>query len=327
MKSKDVILFFSFEESYAPYFAVAMTSIRAHADPDRNYVVRCLYSGNVCEKTRRRITDEFCKDNFTVFFDDISDEIKDVSDKLHTRDYYEKSTYYRLFIPRLYPEYDKALYLDSDIVLLSDVAGLYDVDLGDDLVGAVPDESVQKVPEFMAYVENRIGVASHTEYFNAGILLMNCAALRESRFEEKFIRLISLVTFDVAQDQDYLNTICKGRVRFIGPEWNKMPIDPFLVKREDIKLIHYNLQFKPWKADGILYEDVFWKYSDECVFSAEIRAKKSRADSGLAEKSRRQTERLVAMCAIQAADDSENARIAGITTEVLNRNGKVGRQA
>ena len=35
--------------------------------------------------------------------------LEKVKDKLYTRDYYTNTTYFRLFLPELYPQYDKIL--------------------------------------------------------------------------------------------------------------------------------------------------------------------------------------------------------------------------
>ena len=313
---KDVVLFFACEETYAPFFGVTLESIRAHADKDRNYVIKCLYTGNIEKDTRDIISKEYSKGNIEIEFVDIKEDIKDVFGKLHTRDYYTKTTYYRLFIPRLYPKYDKVLYLDCDVVLKTDVAQLYDVDLGDNYVGAIPDESVQLIKEFQDYVENRIRVKSYKEYFNAGVLLMNCKVLREKQFEKKFLDLLGKVTFNVAQDQDYLNSICKGKVRFIGPEWDKMPISPDSVKEEDVKLIHFNLSFKPWRTDGIMYEKTFWEYSDACVFADKIRKIRENSDPELQKIADAQTEKLIKTCAEQAADKRTNDEIAETVAKI-----------
>ena len=47
------------------------------------------------------------------------------------------STYFRLFAADVLTQYDRALYLDSDIVVLGDVGELFDMDIGDNLLGGV----------------------------------------------------------------------------------------------------------------------------------------------------------------------------------------------
>ena len=58
-------------------------------------------------------------------------------------------------------------------------------------------------------------------YINAGILVMNLKELRNFDFENKFIDLLSKIKFSVAQDQDYINVICKNRIKYLPKIWNK----------------------------------------------------------------------------------------------------------
>ena len=95
---------------------------------------------------------------------------------------------------------------------------------------------------------------------------MNLDELRKFKFQDKFLYLLSKVKFSVAQDQDYLNRLCKGRVKLIENTWDRMPIGGDTVKREDLHLIHYNLAFKPWHFEDILYKEYFWKYAQQTEF-------------------------------------------------------------
>ena len=45
--------------------------------------------------------------------------------------------YYRAFIPRLFPIYEKAVYIDSDTILCGDIGELFDIDLGDYAMAAM----------------------------------------------------------------------------------------------------------------------------------------------------------------------------------------------
>ena len=83
---------------------------------------------------------------------------------------------------------------------------------------------MQTVQVFQDYVEKVVGVIDYNNYFNAGVLLMNLDELRKYKFQEKFLYLLEKIKFEVAQDQDYLNRLCKGRIKIINSAWNKMPI-------------------------------------------------------------------------------------------------------
>ena len=209
-------------------------------------------------------------ENVNIEFVDLNYYIEKVQDKLYTRDYYTNTTYFRLFLPELYPQYDKVLYLDSDIIVVGDISELYNTDMGTNLVAAAPDDIIQYNKVFQDYAELVVGVAKYQDYFNAGVLLMNLDELRKFKFQEKFVYLLGTVKFSVAQDQDYLNRLCKGRVKLISHDWDVMPYVNEETKKEDIKLIHYNFAYKPWHFEDVTYNEYFWKYAEKTEFYDEI---------------------------------------------------------
>ena len=304
MKNNKVNLFFACDDGYLPFLSVTITSIKAHKSDNRTYSLKILNTG-IREDYKKAVTDTLSEEKFNIEFVDISDSVRKISDKLHTRDYYSKTTYYRLFIPELYPDIDKALYLDCDVVLCADVAELFDTELRDNLVGAVSDGFVACESRLHDYVTERIGVRRPCDYFNAGVLLMNVKEMREASFGERFIDLIGKVTFDVAQDQDYLNVLCNGRRITIGTEWNSMP--GFCPDVTEAKLVHFNLDSKPWHKDGIEFSDIFWKYADLSPFAEEIH----RVREGYTEekKSEGETRNLIDVAEQQGREDKKNDEI------------------
>ena len=83
------------------------------------------------------------------------------------------------------------------------------------------------------------------------------------------------VKYKVAQDQDYLNRLCKGRVKLLDNTWNRMPIGGDTIPRENLKIIHYNLSYKPWHFEKILYKEYFWEYAKQTEFFDDIMAIKN----------------------------------------------------
>lgn len=262
--SKEIPIFFAVDDGYCPFLAVAIQSLIDNASPENRYLIKILNT-DISMENKKKIS-KYERENVDIEFVDLNYYIQKVKDKLYTRDYYSKTTYFRLFLPNLYPQYDKVLYLDSDIVILDDIAKLYNTDMGDNLVAAAPDDVIQFNEVFQTYVEKVVGVADYHRYFNAGILLMNLHELRKFKFQEKFMFLLGRITFAVAQDQDYLNRMCKGRVKLIDRVWNRMPIADPKIKTENVKLVHYNLAFKPWHFEDILYKEFFWMYAQETEY-------------------------------------------------------------
>ncbi len=267
---KIVPIFYAADENYMPYLAVALLSLKKTKSAEYDYRIHVLYTGELgisAEKIKKME-----EENFTVSFEDVTEKINRITDCIHCRDYYTPAIYYRLMIPEMFPQYDKALYMDCDTVLLEDVAKLYTIDIGDNYIGAVADQAVASVPQFVAYTKNALGIDAKN-YFNSGVIVMNLTKFREIDFYDKFNAVLRSYDFTVAPDQDCLNLICKDRVYYYDGGWNQMPIAGANDKKP--MLIHYNLTMKPWHYDDVLYEEYFWDYAAQTEFLDVIKKAKA----------------------------------------------------
>ena len=112
------------------------------------------------------------------------------------------------------------------------------------------------------------------KYINSGVLLMDFKKMREEEFVERFLYLLNTYDFDtVAPDQDYLNSMCYGRILHLDQIWNAMPTPTKKFVRNPM-IVHYNMFFKPWHYDGTMYEEFFWKYANESSFLKDIQHEK-----------------------------------------------------
>lgn len=127
---------------------------------------------------------------------------------LKVTSHFSKAMYFRLLIPELI-EADKVLYLDCDILVLNDISRMFDVNLGDNLVGAVIN------PFFVRH--KQLGLKMYQPYFNSGVLLINCDLWNNEKLKSKILDL-ALRKNDILEmpDQDLLNMVCQGR-------WLKLP--------------------------------------------------------------------------------------------------------
>ena len=306
---KIVPIFFAIDDWYIPFFAVALQSLMDNASKDYNYLIKVLHT-NIQKEHQKQIK-KYESENVNIEFVDLSYYIEKVKDKLYTRDYYSNTTYFRLFLPELYPQYDKVLYLDSDIIVLGDISELYNTDMETNLVAAAPDDIIQYNKVFQDYAELVVGVAKYQHYFNAGVLLMNLDELRKFKFQEKFLYLLEKVKFSIAQDQDYLNRLCKGRVTLVSHDWDVMPYVNTETKPEEIKLIHYNFAYKPWHFEDVPYNEYFWEYAKKTEFYDEIVAIKDAYTEEQKFKDREAEKALVEMAIKENAcvgDDREYRR-------------------
>lgn len=255
-------IFFACNDKYIPYLDVAIISLISHVSPENEYRITILKT-DVSEENQAIIKKHATK-NVSVEFYDVADMLAPIRKTLPAMFYFSIDAYYRLFIETAFPQYDKAIYLDSDVVLLNDIAKLYETDVDGYLVGAVYEQNTDRSPEFTNYVEEIIGIPSYT-YFNSGVMVMNLAEFRKQQVQQKFLWMLTTYHFDsLAPDQEYLNVICHGKVKYLPTGWNKhsFPEPP----QGELNLVHYALSNKPWHYADTVNGEYFWAYAKGSEF-------------------------------------------------------------
>lgn len=268
---KEIPIFFSTDDNYVPFLDVAIASLTANASKEYSYRIIVLNTGLLPENIEKVKRNE--QEGLSVNFVDISESIKGISSLFKNIYHFSVATYYRLFIASLFPQYDKIIYLDCDLVVLGDISELYNTELYDNILGAVPDHFVACTKQFRCYAESAVGVDPET-YFNAGVLLISLEQFRKHGIEEKFVKLITEYDFDLVDpDQAYLNYLCFGKTRILPNGWNKAP--SALSCQGDKNIVHYNLYKKPWQYDDVIDGEYFWHYAKGSSFYEQILCVKS----------------------------------------------------
>lgn len=142
------------------------------------------------------------------------------------KDYISATTMGRLFIPRLIEGH--ALYIDGDTLVAGDVSPLFALDLGGALAGVVRDYSVShwlsgadaasdpRVAKLAGIMQG----APQTDYFNAGVLLLNCDAIRARQALLTAVEDVVAASACEHGDQDHLNALFRSEVVHLDLAWN-----------------------------------------------------------------------------------------------------------
>lgn len=278
--TKVVPVFVTINNDYAPYAAAAIHSLFQHANAKRYYRVIILHDGlNLANRLRFR---SLVTKNCAIQFKKISNNlwlkavVKYVSKRKGMGDFFSKAVYfYRFFVPFLFPLYEKAVYIDSDTILRGDIGELFDMELGENIVLAMPDPKVTGIPEFREYVEKALNVPAK-EYVNDGVMLMDLKKMRKMKYLSQMVGMMKEYDADlVAPDQDYLNVIGRGLIGHIGPEWNAEPTAEF---DDGVKLVHFNLFNKPWHYRDVPGEKIFWNAARGTGFYGDLKRQQESFD-------------------------------------------------
>ena len=212
MRRRFVPIFFTVDECYIPYLSVCIASLIDHVNPKNNYRIHVLYTDIKKDELINIKTLETKNVEIDLF--NMKEKIDPYRKKFANKvklTHFPITIYLRMFIPSLFPEYDKAIYLDSDIVLNDDIAKMYKVNLKDNLLGGCVDTSVIDTP-FADYYEKYVGVSRYN-YINSGVLLLNMKKLRENKFDHRFINALLKYDFEAVEpDQAYINALCKDKI-------------------------------------------------------------------------------------------------------------------
>ena len=258
--SKHIIpIFYALDERFMKYGIVSLYSLRENAVSGNTYKIYFLHT-DVTDESRAKVKNLLERPGFEIYFENVSDYLESIAHKFPLRDYYSKTTYFRLFIADMHPEYDKAIYVDSDTIIQGDMSDLYDIDIKGFILGACHEQAMVQVNEYGAYVEKCLGLDRNL-YFNAGLLLINCVEFRQRNVLDRFIQTLQVYDCVVTQDEDYLNLLCKDHVKFLDQRWNTEIFGTIPYPIEEAKILHYIMFNKPWHYETCPHADIFYKYA------------------------------------------------------------------
>lgn len=172
------------------------------------------------------------------------------------------ATYYRLCIADLLPtQVSKVIYLDGDLIVRKSLAELYAFDAAQTGIAAVPE------PHESA--NERLGIPTEADYFNAGVLVIDLDFWRQNDLTARLYKIANREKTRLRfWDQDLLALYLQGKFTRLPSHWNvhhryffgdnRLPwptVDPAIVhfsgsglKPPDYKVLH------PYASE-------FWSYA------------------------------------------------------------------
>lgn len=265
---KTVPIVFAFDENFVMPAAVCWTSLLENANEDTFYDIFVIhprqsdFSNSVLAEFPKRYPR--CMVTFRCIDDtfDNAYEVRGITN----------STYYRLLIPQIIPEYEKVVYSDVDVVFQDDLNAYYETDMGDNYIAGV-DTGTRLRPWIQKHVTDDLKLDWKDGYFYAGNIIMNSALIRKDGVMDSFKELSKQNWLQ--QDMDIINIACNKHILRLSPAYcltnylyglmvnqrDEMVKD---FGEEEVKyaltkgIVHYNGD-KPWKTWCHHY-DIWWEY-------------------------------------------------------------------
>lgn len=196
---------------------------------------------------------------------------------------YPVSIYYRLLLPRIVSDsVKKIIYLDTDLIIQRDLGQLWDIDLVDNYVLAVPNLCQRYISQTNHLDHKKFGIPEDCKYFNTGVLVINLEKWRSDKVAERAIEFIEQNPDHVLfPDQDALNIVLAGQWAELDPRWNQMhaiheytswkesPYDEetYYQVLHHPYIVHFTTPPKPWQSHcKHPRQDLFFSYLDQTAW-------------------------------------------------------------
>ena len=274
---------FAANDKFAPYAGVAIQSILCHADPGKEYRIYVLQTS--VSPAHVAALEGMSAGSVTVRCLNVTEIMDTVQTPLPLLDYFTEEAYYRILIPEL-PElrdYPFVIYLDCDVVVCADIAGIVPRDMEDKLLAGAVDHPMKKKRDQKRLAKDyQLNAA---QYINSGVLVFNVPQWRkENTVGQCFDYLAGIPSGKyVFMDQDIINAVCRDRIYYLDESWNynwymrygdkeAVAVSKPVVDRigDDFRVLHYNTPWKPWCTLGHPMGRYFWRYAGLSPFMEEI---------------------------------------------------------
>ncbi len=276
------------DNNYAKYMYVTVLSMLENKNESSFYDIYLLVTPNFSEKFKvkfNKLIDKFCNTN--VSFIDMGNTFLNRESKIKHITF---PTYYRLKVPEILKCYNKAIYLDTDTIILKDLSEFYNTTLDNNYIAGVLASGyiLNKEKSHIEYYKS-IGMTSLDKYINAGVTLWNLEKIRQNNLTDT---LCSLVKNNYnSSDQDIINLTFFDNIKILDLKYNLMTTyEKFLLydrnKRqllnniygetqiekaiEDPVIIHYADKIKPWNDKRVWLAAYWWEYAKLTPFYKEI---------------------------------------------------------
>lgn len=223
---------------------------------DDNYIA---FTAVVARRIARHAANKF---PITVVSDGISDENKQLAQKfcpeisfveaarfleghaLPVDETITRAAHLRLFLDEILTDFDRAVYVDSDISPLADVSALMVIEPRSAPVVAAYDLHLTVDGSY----RDRLDIRG--PYFNSGVLALDLKEIRAGGIFDR-ARRYAITHADRCQmhDQDALNAVLDGNWQVLDWRWNAMNYLSNLMPRK--ALIRHFSGYKPWTQKKI----------------------------------------------------------------------------
>lgn len=278
-------IFFTFDENYIVPAIVTVFSLLHHAEESHDYELHVLHPGLSAKAQRelQRVVGRFPQ--ASLHFHDTSND--PIAQECPSKSHFSKEIYFKLCAPELFPQHDRVLCSDVDVVFLGDVSQVF---------AAYPEENFYYagvdtiLPTTRAALYQSFSPEAQdllSREINAGFLLFNLKALRHDQMQATWTAFYKTNYARLPFPEQDCMAICAGHsVRYFPMYYSvsnsyykvdphttsfyehcqSLPTDDAERRRIFSDALDHPIQLhfigaaKPWNAFGVSRQRIWFKY-------------------------------------------------------------------
>ncbi|GMO57058.1 MAG: glycosyltransferase family 8 protein [Rickettsiales bacterium] len=258
----NIPIFLASNDNYAPFVATTIASICYNT---KSFIDFYVLESDISDFHKTQIESLKSKfSNFSVEFLQVKPDL--YKDFAFTLSHISLDMYSRFFMFELKPNLKKAIYIDLDVVVLGDIADLYNEDLGGNALGAI-NVNLPKRRKFN-YIYKIMQIPQEHLYFNSGVLLFDAEKISKNFAKEMFELLDKYKKVVRFGDQDTLNKYFAGNYKTLSNKYNftNSHIKNGF-KEQNIIVRHFEGSKKPWNSNRWYRGDIMKNFKDWWFFA------------------------------------------------------------
>lgn len=254
--NNQISIVFASDNNYAQHIAVVIASIMAKT---KEKVCFYVINDNISKDKIEKLRDTAVTFKTKIEFISVPE---DKFSNVYLSGHVSKAAYFRLALADILPnDIEKVIYLDVDLLVYDDIKKMWQIDLKNLPLAAVPDYGIMASPRLCKQKADVIGLPVGEKYFNSGVLVVNLKEWRKEDYTKQILEIINNNQFP-HHDQDALNKLFMHKWQALDLRWNIIPpvFNLFskillnsnfrknaITARKNPGIIHYAGRYKPWE--------------------------------------------------------------------------------
>ncbi|WP_455584550.1 glycosyltransferase family 8 protein [Bacteroides sp.] len=204
-------IIYSCNDTYVPHTGISIISLLEN-NRKTNEITIYIVSKNISPSnivTLQNIVESYNRELIIINFDDICYDLNISAMGRHIETIYSKAFFSRI------SGLDKAIYLDSDTVVIGDLTKLWEMSLENVYMGVVETISVKH--------KKKLGLSEKIPFFNDGVAVVNVDFCRKNNLIEKVLEVVDCYNGNPpVLSEGVLNVVCQNKVKYISLRYNLM---------------------------------------------------------------------------------------------------------